>query len=213
MKDKKSSLYSTRRKILKSSLLLLGSSVLGLDKSFAKNIQTTNPSNQVQKHFMDLAIAEAEKAVEEGDWGPFGAVVVRNDELVSTGQIRVLRDLDPTAHAENIAIKEASKKLNSWNLSDCELYTTSRCSAIGLGSVYWANFAKVFYGFEYLEGMPFTRTEIEIAEQNLIEPVKRLIPEYQIDTKEKINKLLEKSFKIRYKELEEEDATEIGKLS
>ena len=202
----------SRRKIIKSSLLLFGSSLINLNPSIAKVSNSLKHATDIQIHFMNLAIQQAEEAIENGDWGPFGAVVVRNDELVSTGQIRVIRDKDPTAHAESIAIKEASKKLNTWNLSDCELYSTARCGSTGLGAMYWANISKVFYGFNYLEGMPFTRTDIEVSEQILNDPNKRLIPENQIDTKNKISKLLEKSFRLRYEELQDESPSEIGKI-
>ncbi|XP_024032398.1 uncharacterized protein LOC112094929, partial [Morus notabilis] len=74
--------------------------------------------------FLTQAVEEAYKGVDCGDGGPFGAVVVRNDEVVVSCHNMVLRNTDPTAHAEVAAIREACKKLNQIELADCEIYAS-----------------------------------------------------------------------------------------
>ena len=82
----------------------------------------------------------------QGYGGPFGAVVVRNGEIVARGFNNVLISKDPTAHAEVDAIRKASEALDTFDLSDCELYTSCEPCPMCLGAIYWARFRKVYYG-------------------------------------------------------------------
>ena len=95
--------------------------------------------------YMRMAIDLANKNILNGG-GPFGAVVVRNNEIVGTGANQVTNRNDPTAHAEVIAIREASQNLTNYNLSDCTLYTTCEPCPMCLGAIYWARIPHVFYG-------------------------------------------------------------------
>ncbi len=78
--------------------------------------------------------------------GPFGAVIVRNGEVVATGTNRVTVVNDPTAHAEVTAIRNASRALGRFDLSDCEIYTSCEPCPMCLGAIYWARLRKVYYG-------------------------------------------------------------------
>ena len=78
--------------------------------------------------------------------GPFGAVITRNGQIIATGVNRVTADSDPTAHAEVNAIREACKKLGTFNLSGCELYTSCEPCPMCLGAAYWAHIDKIYYG-------------------------------------------------------------------
>ncbi len=95
--------------------------------------------------FMRRAIALAVDNVENGG-GPFGAVVVRNGEVVATGCNRVTPNNDPTAHAEVVAIREACKKLGTFDLSGCVIYTSCEPCPMCLGAIYWAHIDKIYYG-------------------------------------------------------------------
>ncbi len=77
--------------------------------------------------------------------GPFGAVVVRGDELVSSGQNRVTRDLDPTAHAEVVAIRSACEVLGDFSLAGCVLYTSCEPCPLCVSAALWARLDRVVY--------------------------------------------------------------------
>lgn len=77
--------------------------------------------------------------------GPFGAVVVRRGKIVGRGWNRVTSTNDPTAHAEVVAIREACRRLKTFQLDDCELYTSCEPCPMCLAAIYWARFKKVYY--------------------------------------------------------------------
>ena len=95
--------------------------------------------------FMRKAIALAVENVKNGG-GPFGAVIVKDGEIVATGVNRVTVNNDPTAHAEVSAIREACLKLGTFDLSGCVLYTSCEPCPMCLGAIYWAHIDKIFYG-------------------------------------------------------------------
>jgi len=97
------------------------------------------------KKFMTKAIDLANKNIQNGG-GPFGAVIVRNNEVVGSGANQVTNFNDPTAHAEILAIRDASKNLNTYNLNDCILYTSCEPCPMCLGAIYWAHITKIYYG-------------------------------------------------------------------
>lgn len=84
--------------------------------------------------------------VRSGQGGPFGAVIVRNNAIVAEGANRVTTASDPTAHAEVVAIREACRKLNAFELKDCELYTSCEPCPMCLGAIYWARVSRVYFG-------------------------------------------------------------------
>lgn len=77
--------------------------------------------------------------------GPFGALITRNGEVVATGVNRVTANNDPTAHAEVTAIRNAAQKLGTFDLSDCEIYTSCEPCPMCLGAIYWARLKKVYF--------------------------------------------------------------------
>lgn len=96
--------------------------------------------------YMKLAVREAEKGIAKNDGGPFGAVIVKDGVVISKGHNLVVASHDPTAHGEVVAIRRAAKKLGTFDLSGCELYTTAEPCPMCLWAIYWANVDKVFYG-------------------------------------------------------------------
>jgi len=94
--------------------------------------------------YMRQAIALALENVRNGG-GPFAAVIVKNGALIATGANRVTTSHDPTAHAEVVAIREACKRLQSFQLDHCDLYSTCEPCPMCLGAIYWARPARVFY--------------------------------------------------------------------
>lgn len=94
---------------------------------------------------MKKAIRLAINGMAEGKGGPFGAVIVKEGEIISTGYNQVTSINDPTAHAEVMAIREACRKLNTFQLTGCELYTSCEPCPMCLGAIYWARPDKVYY--------------------------------------------------------------------
>ena len=94
---------------------------------------------------MQLAIRLSEENVEQGG-GPFGAVIARDGEVIATGTNRVTPDCDPTAHAEVSAIRAAARKLGTFDLSGCEIYTSCEPCPMCLGAIYWAHLDRMYYG-------------------------------------------------------------------
>jgi guanine deaminase len=95
---------------------------------------------------MQKAINEAIKGVNQGHGGPFGAVIVKDGKIISTSHNEVLKSNDPTSHAEINAIKKASKKLQTFDLSGCEIYTTCMPCPMCMGAIRWANISTIYYG-------------------------------------------------------------------
>lgn len=95
--------------------------------------------------FMDMAAAIAEENVLKGG-GPFGAVIVRDGEVISTGANSVTLTNDPTAHAEVNAIRSACSKENSFNLKGCTVYSSCEPCPMCLSALYWAGVERIFYG-------------------------------------------------------------------
>ena len=95
--------------------------------------------------YMKLALKEAHKAAAI-DEVPVGAVIVLNDKVIARGFNKREINNDPLGHAEMIAIRKASKKLNNWRLVDCELYVTGEPCAMCAGAIMWSRLKRVVYG-------------------------------------------------------------------
>jgi tRNA(Arg) A34 adenosine deaminase TadA len=95
--------------------------------------------------FMRAAIEEGRKGMIANEGGPFGAVVVKDGQIIGRGHNQVLLLNDPTAHAEVMAIRDACKNLNDFQLSDCELYTSCEPCPMCLSAIYWSRIQHVYY--------------------------------------------------------------------
>ena len=102
-------------------------------------------TTQSDEYFMQMAINLSIENVSNGG-GPFGAVIVRNGEVIATGVNRVTANNDPTAHAEVSAIREACAKLGNFKLEGCTIYTSCEPCPMCLSAIYWAGISKIFYG-------------------------------------------------------------------
>ncbi|MBE0676192.1 MAG: nucleoside deaminase [Bacteroidales bacterium] len=96
------------------------------------------------KKFLEQAIQIALDNIDNGG-GPFGAVVVRNGEVISASGNRVVEDSDPTAHAEVLAIRKASGIIGTHSLEDCTIYTSCEPCPMCLGAIYWSGIKRVVY--------------------------------------------------------------------
>ena len=97
-----------------------------------------------KRDLMRRAIALSEVSVKNGG-GPFGAVIARNGEIIAEASNKVTIDCDPTAHAEVSAIRLASKRLDTFDLSGCEIYTSCEPCPMCLGAIYWAHLDRIYY--------------------------------------------------------------------
>jgi len=95
---------------------------------------------------MNRAIQLAQTGMDSGAGGPFGAVVVKDDQIIAEGWNKVTSTNDPTAHAEVTAIRKACEKLGTFQLDDCVIYTSCEPCPMCLGAIYWARPKKVYYG-------------------------------------------------------------------
>lgn len=97
------------------------------------------------KVFMQKAIELSIDNVKSGKGGPFGAIVVKDGKIIAQGVNSVTSHNDPTAHAEVVAIREACKVLGTFQLDDCDIYTSCEPCPMCLGAIYWARPNKVYY--------------------------------------------------------------------
>ncbi|MBQ2799052.1 MAG: nucleoside deaminase [Ruminiclostridium sp.] len=98
------------------------------------------------KEFMKAALDEAYKGIDNGDGGPFGAVIVRDGIIVGRGHNCVLSGKNPVLHGEIMAITDACRKLGTHLLDDCEIYTTAEPCPMCMGAILWAGIKAVYYG-------------------------------------------------------------------
>ena len=97
--------------------------------------------------YMEIAKNAAENGINANEGGPFGAVITdKEGNIVATGNNQVLKNNDPTAHAEVMAIRDACKNISSYDLSECELYTSCYPCPMCLAAIIWSNIKKVYYG-------------------------------------------------------------------
>ena len=96
--------------------------------------------------FMDVAIDLSDDNFDKKYGGPFGACVVKDGKIIGKGINQVIKNCDPTAHAEIMAIRNACKNIGTHDLSDCELYTSCYPCPMCLSAIIWSNIKKVYYG-------------------------------------------------------------------
>ncbi|XP_028770725.1 guanosine deaminase-like [Neltuma alba] len=124
-------------------------SLLPIGLTLGSIMEDTSAANAVQDRdhkFLTKAIEEAYEGAECGDGRPFGAVIVRNDEVIVSCHNMVLRNTDPTAHAEVTAIREACKKLNQIYLSGCEMYASCEPCPMCFGAIQRSRIKRLVYG-------------------------------------------------------------------
>ena len=125
--------------------------------------------------FMQQAIDLSIESVANGG-GPFGAVIVRNGEIISTGTNRVTESCDPTAHAEVSAIRAACAKLGEFKLSGCTIYSSCEPCPMCLSALYWAGVERIFYGNTKQDAKAINFDDSFIYDQIALDYSERSIP-------------------------------------
>ena len=126
--------------------------------------------------FMMRAIELARSGMTRGDGGPFGAVVVRDGEIIGEGWNRVLATNDPTAHGEVTAIRDACAKTGTFDLTGCGIYTTGEPCPMCLGAIYWARIGSIHYGFSIGDAAQVGFDDREFHRQIGLPPGERSVP-------------------------------------
>ncbi|MBO5961165.1 MAG: nucleoside deaminase [Paludibacteraceae bacterium] len=137
------------------------------------------------EEYMREAIRLSIENIKQGG-GPFGAVIVKDGQIIATGTNRVTATCDPTAHAEVSAIRQAAKTLNSFDLSGCDIYTSCEPCPMCLGAIYWAHIDRMFYGNTKTDAKnigfddSFIYDEIDLRLEDRKLKAKQLLPEEAI---------------------------------
>jgi tRNA(Arg) A34 adenosine deaminase TadA len=131
---------------------------------------------------MQRAVAIALTKMHDNEGGPFGAVVVRNGEVVAEGWNQVTSTNDPTAHAEVVAIRDACATLGTFDLSDCEIYASCEPCPMCLGAIYWARFRALYYANTRDEAAAIGFDDAFIYREVCVDPSARSIPTAQLKT-------------------------------
>lgn len=135
--------------------------------------------------FMRKAIALSVENVKKGG-GPFGAVIVKDGKIIASGVNRVTANSDPTAHAEVNAIRKASRKLKTFDLAGCEIYTSCEPCPMCLGAVYWAHLDKMYYGNSKADAKNIGFDDSFIYDELDLKPEERKIQTVQLIPEEAI---------------------------
>ena len=133
-----------------------------------------------EEKFMMEAIILSQKGIDNNEGGPFGCIIVKDDEIIGRGNNRVINNIDPTAHAEIVAIREACRHLGSFQLSDCELYTSCEPCPMCLGAIYWARPKIIYYANTREDAASIGFDDALIYSEMKAEPVNRKIPAVNI---------------------------------
>lgn len=147
-------------------------------KALQKDVENTSNDHSI---YMQNAVDKAIKGVLANDGGPFGCVIIKDGQIIGSGNNRVTSTNDPTAHAEVIAIREACKYLNSFQLDECIIYTSCEPCPMCLGAIYWARPKKVYYGCSKTDAAKIGFDDNFIYQELELKNNERSIPFEQMD--------------------------------
>ncbi len=151
--------------------------------------------------FMQEAIRLSFETMRNNTGGPFGAVIVKDGKIIARGFNKVVSTNDPTAHAEVVAIREACKVLNNFQLSGCELYTSCEPCPMCMAAIYWARPDKVYYGNSKTDAAQIGFDDDFIYQEIALPYSERKIPILRIMENEALEAFKEwsnKNDKVRY---------------
>ncbi|CAN5430596.1 nucleoside deaminase [soil metagenome] len=139
------------------------------------------PDDAQRAQWMRAAVSLGREGMTRSGGGPFGAVVVCDGEIVGRGHNQVTTQLDPTAHAEIVAIRAACRSLGRFDLRGCELYTSCEPCPMCLAAIYWARLDRVFYACTRHDAAEIGFDDDFIYEQLPLEIAARSLPMEQIE--------------------------------
>ncbi len=142
--------------------------------------------NTEHNKFMREAIKLSEENVKKGG-GPFGAVIVKDNEIVAKSANSVVPDNDPTAHAEVNTIRAAARKLGTFDLSGCVIYSSCEPCPMCLGAIYWARLDKLYYANTKTDAKNIGFDDSFFYEELMLDKENRKLPHQQILHEEALN--------------------------
>jgi guanine deaminase len=155
----------------------------------------------MHEKFLQQAIELASDNVTSGQGGPYGAIIVKDSRLIAASGNKVTCTLDPTAHAEIVAIRMACIKLNDFQLHGCVLYSSCEPCPMCLGAIYWARLAKVYYACSRFDAAAANFDDCFIYDEILVPPSERAIAMHHLNLPNAIQPFklwTEKSDKVAY---------------
>lgn len=163
-------------------------------------LKTNYQQKMTKEELMRKAIELSKESVANGG-GPFGAVIAKDGEIIATGANRVTASCDPTAHAEVTAIRAAAAKLETFNLSGYEIYTSCEPCPMCLGAIYWARLDRMYYGNNKTDAKNIGFDDSFIYDELELKPEDRKLPSEVLLHNEAIKAFeawMEKEDKVEY---------------
>jgi guanine deaminase len=154
-----------------------------------------------EETFILEAIAQARKGIANNEGGPFGCIVVKDNQVIGRGNNKVTSTNDPTAHAEIVAIRDACNHLGTFQLEDCEIYTSCEPCPMCLGAIYWARPKIIYYANNRSDAAKIGFDDSMIYDEFARNPEERKIPVVCIGREEALKIFEEwqaKEGKIKY---------------
>ena len=151
--------------------------------------------------WLEQAIELSRQGMKSGEGGPFGCIIVRQGQIVGRGSNKVTSSNDPTAHAEVVAIRDACKNLGSYQLADCDIFTSCEPCPMCLGAIYWARPSRIYFACTHIDAAEAGFDDSFIYKEINITPSERKIPSYEImreEGKKVFSNWISKSDKITY---------------
>ena len=145
---------------------------------------------------IDLSVENVKKG-----GGPFGAVITKDGKVIATGVNRVTKNNDPTAHAEITAIRKAARRLGTFDLSDCEIFTSCEPCPMCLSAIYWAHLDKIYYGNTKIDAKDIGFDDSFIYDELTLKPKDRKVIMSQLLPEEAIQAFddwAKKADKVKY---------------
>jgi len=136
-------------------------------------------------YYIEKALNLALENVKSGKGGPFGAIVVKEGKIIATGTNSVTSENDPTAHAEVNAIRNACKNLNSYQLDDCEIYSSCEPCPMCLGAIYWARPKKLVFAATKTDAALAGFDDSYIYDEIALKPIHRHLKTIEINSPNK----------------------------
>jgi guanine deaminase len=151
--------------------------------------------------FMQRAVALAREKMHENNGGPFGAVIVRDGEIIAEGWNQVTSTNDPSAHAEVVAIRQACAKLKTFNLPDCDIFASCEPCPMCLGAIYWARLRRIYYANTRQDAAKIGFDDELIYQEIGLPPASRTISAIQLmtpDADSPFSEWASKADKVKY---------------
>lgn len=143
--------------------------------------------DNIKNQFMKEAIRLAGMNVDNGNGGPFGAVIVRDNKIIGTGFNRVTEINDPTAHAEIVAIRNACRELDTFDLTGCEIYSSCEPCPMCLGAILWARIDKLYYAADRHDAKTAGFDDDLFYSEISLPPEKRKLSSEELEKEEAVN--------------------------